>query len=52
MAGGEVMILSLEDFAIIITMLSPVYCLAYQHTIKITQLELRLSKVLRLTDEN
>ncbi len=51
------MILTLDDFAVIFTMLSPVYYLSFTNRIKIMQLdarltalELRLSGILKLTN--
>ncbi len=51
------MILTLEDFAIVFTMLTPVYWLSFTNRLKImhlesrmTALELRLSGILKLTE--
>lgn len=52
------MILTLEDFAVIFTMLSPVYYLSFTNRIKVMQLEsrmtaleLRLSGILKLSGD-
>ena len=51
MDRGEIMILGIEDYAVIVTLLSPVYYLSFQNSVRLSVLETRLKKILKIETE-